>query len=160
MRTSLDLSHEKAQDLLLGHFRQPTKKGKPGTELEGNNFKDAYADRARALDKLYGKPEDAFKKARDKLKSSYRPDGTKKGTGFLGVLQLPGGGEATEYSIGVGFDGKETLIPSLVPTLTAAERKLMIEKIIPDREDVPVAIRRKAVAHAKKRMKAGLPVFK
>lgn len=161
-------SHGKAQQILVESY-WTVKKGRVGSELNAT-----YLGQAKALDKLYEKPEGTYLKWREKAglnpgetrnekraewKSHYRPDGTKKGTGFLGTLELPGGGEASEYSIGVGFDGVETLIPSLVPTLTAAERQLMIEEIIPAGKQVPAAIRLKAAAHAKKRMRAGKPVF-
>lgn len=88
-----------------------------------------------------------------------RSDGTKKGEGFFGELQLPGGGVATEYSIGVQFDGKETEIPSLVPTLTEEEKQLMINDIIPNNKKVPEPIVQKAVDHAKQRMKSGKSPF-
>ncbi|MHC4745632.1 MAG: hypothetical protein ACYS8Z_27265 [Planctomycetota bacterium] len=52
-----------------------------------------------------------------------RPDGTQKGLGFFGELQVRGGGVTTEFSIGVQFDGIETQIPTLVPTLTQDNTK-------------------------------------
>lgn len=88
-----------------------------------------------------------------------RPDGTAKGSGFLGPQQLKDGKVATEYSVGVEIDGKEMEIPTLVPTLTAAERKEMLEDIIPNGKEPPKAIMDKAVAHAEKRLKAGKSVF-
>lgn len=93
-----------------------------------------------------------------------RPDGTKKGSGWLGVLPIsyPGGktGEATEYSVGVNIGGKEVLIPSLVPTLTDEEKKLMLGKIIPEGQQVPADIMQKAVQFAVERIKQGLSPFK
>lgn len=91
-----------------------------------------------------------------------RPDGTLKGNGFLGVLNLKGGGVATEYSVGVRLqanNGKETDIPSLVPTLTQKEINLMVNDIIPNHKDVPEKILQKAVDHANKRVKAGKSPF-
>lgn len=91
-----------------------------------------------------------------------RPDGTQKGTGFLGVLKLKGGGVATEYSVGVKLEanaGKETDIPSLVPTLTKAEISLMVDDIIPNKKSVPKEILQKAVDHANKRVRAGESPF-
>lgn len=91
-----------------------------------------------------------------------RPDGTPKGPGHLGTLKLKGGGVATEYSVGVQLEangGKETDIPSLVPTLTKAEIDLMVNDIIPNQKAVPDAITQKAVDHANKRVKEGLSPF-
>ncbi|KKL62483.1 hypothetical protein LCGC14_2184740 [marine sediment metagenome] len=88
-----------------------------------------------------------------------RADGTQKGSGFFGELKLAGGGIATEYSIGVEFDGKETQIPSLVPTLTEQEKNLMVNDIIPNRKPVPKAIVQKAVDYAKKRLQQGKSPF-
>lgn len=91
-----------------------------------------------------------------------RPNGTPKGTGFLGVLELPGGGSATEFSVGVQLEskgGKETDIPSLVPTLTQQEIDLMVSDIIPNRKDIPSGILQKAVDHANKRVREGKSVF-
>jgi hypothetical protein len=91
-----------------------------------------------------------------------RPDRTQKGAGFLGTLQLKGGGVATEYSVGVRLEslgGKETDIPTLVPTLTKTEIDLMKNDIIPNRKDVPPAILQKAIDHANKRVKQGKSVF-
>jgi hypothetical protein len=50
-----------------------------------------------------------------------RADGTSKGLGYFGILQRPDRKISTELSIGVNIDGKETEIPSLVPTLTRSE---------------------------------------
>jgi hypothetical protein len=54
-----------------------------------------------------------------------RPDGTPKGAGFLGEIQTADGGVMTENRIGVNLDGEETLIPLIVPTLTAKEVSLL-----------------------------------
>jgi hypothetical protein len=88
-----------------------------------------------------------------------RRDGTPKGEGFFGPLELPDGGATSEYSIGVESDGKEMEIPTLVPTLTEAELDLMVSKIIPNGEDIPQPIIDKALEHARQRMSQGLPVF-
>ncbi len=92
-----------------------------------------------------------------------RNDGiTQKGTGFLGELQLRGGGVATEYSVGVKLeanDGKETDIPTLVPTLTKEEVALMVNDIIPNQKPVPKAILQKAVDYANKRVRQGKSIF-
>ena len=83
-----------------------------------------------------------------------RPDGTRKGMGFLGPLQRPDGKISTELSIGVNFDGKETLIPTLVPTLTKDEiNDLLTDGPITD------SIRNKAIEHARQRMALGKNPF-
>jgi hypothetical protein len=69
-----------------------------------------------------------------------RADNTPKGQGFFGSIPLPGGKVATEFSIGVEFDGKETQIPTLVPTLTKDELNLMASDIIPNNKEIPEAI--------------------
>lgn len=86
-----------------------------------------------------------------------RADGTPKGRGFLGVLKRPDGGVATEYSIGVGINGKEVEIPTLVPTLTRTEVMQVLS--LPDGAPPSKAIRMKAEAFAEYRMSKGLPVF-
>jgi len=89
-----------------------------------------------------------------------RPDGTPKGQGFLGPLQIPGGKVASEYSVGVNIDGREMDIPTLVPTLTKDELALMVNDIIPNKKMPPESIIKKAVDHAMQRRKQGQPVFR
>ena len=86
-----------------------------------------------------------------------RPDGTPKGKGFFGELPRPDKGVSTEISIGVPIGGKETLIPSMVPTLNKAELDELLS--LPEGKIPSLAIRRKAQAHAEERMKKGLPPF-
>ncbi len=91
-----------------------------------------------------------------------RENGTPKGTGFLGVLKIKGGGVATEYttqSNAVKVDGKRIDFPSLVPTLTEAEVRQMTDDIIPNRKKIPEPIMRKAIDHANKRTAEGKSVF-
>ncbi len=83
-----------------------------------------------------------------------RPDGTQKGPGFLGTLKTPTGEVSTEISIGVEINGKETLIPSLVPTLTKEE----INHLLSGKKPME-GIVDKAVAHAKKRIAEGKSPF-
>ncbi|KKN51516.1 hypothetical protein LCGC14_0622080 [marine sediment metagenome] len=114
------------------------------------------------------RPDEIIKQMEKKKKAlvgddfGLRPDGTRKGKGFLGVLKLKGGGVATEYSVGVRLeanDGKETDIPSLVPTLTKKEIEIMVNDIIPNKKPVPKAILQKAVDHANKRVNQGKSPF-
>jgi hypothetical protein len=83
-----------------------------------------------------------------------REDGTQKGKGFLGELATPSGKKATEISIGVRIDGKETLIPTLVPTLTQEEIDYLVQG-----GKVTKPIVQKAVAHARQRMAEGKSPF-
>ncbi len=83
-----------------------------------------------------------------------RQDGTSKGRGFLGELKRPDGGVSTEITVGVNIDGKETEIPTLVPTLTTPEINSLLRGNRPSD-----AIVQKAVEHAKLRMSQGKSVF-
>jgi len=96
---------------------------------------------------------------RDK-KNAYRADGTLKGPGYFGTINLPSGATATEYSIGVGFDGRQIQIPTLVPSLSEEELGLMRDDIIPNKRPIPPAIFKKAVEHAIMRMKEDKSPFK
>lgn len=104
-----------------------------GSESSDNQFKDGA--------KFYG----------------LRPDGTAKGTGYLGELKRPDGNVMTEYTIGVNIAGKEMNIPSVVPTLSEDEKNTLLT--LKDGEKVPESIVQKAVDHAKKRMAEGLSVY-
>jgi hypothetical protein len=89
-----------------------------------------------------------------KKQPELRPDGTPKGLGYFGPLKRPDGRVSTELSIGVDFDGEETLIPSLVPTLDDGEVKYLLGGGKPTKQIVD-----KAVLHARKRMRDGKNPF-
>jgi len=97
-------------------------------------------------------PDDEFPKPI--TPDSLRVDGTMKGPGFLGKLANVNGKESTELSMGVKINGKETLIPALVPTLSKDEINWLLENNMPTPE-----IEAKAAAHAQKRIAEGKPVF-
>ena len=84
-----------------------------------------------------------------------RPDGTPKGAGFFGEIPHPGkpGTFSTELSIGVELDGKEIQVPLLVPTLSRKE----IDAVIQGNEHEGIV--RKAVGHARQRLKQGKSPF-
>lgn len=86
-----------------------------------------------------------------------RPDGTKKGNGFLGVLKRPDGGVMTEYSVGVNIDGKEIDVPTLIPTLTKDEINQILN--LKEGEFPSEEIIKKASDFARRRMSQGKPVF-
>ena len=90
---------------------------------------------------------------------SLRADDTRKGLGYFGILNIPGGKIATEYSVGIELDGKAVEIPTLVPTLSSDELFLMINDIIPNNKDIPKDIFRKAVDHARERISKGMSPF-
>ena len=76
-----------------------------------------------------------------------------KGEGFLGTVPDQAGNPMTEYTTGVEMNGKETDIPTLVPTLTREQ----VQQI--RNYQVDEGIQRKALAHALQRMKAGRSVY-
>lgn len=87
-----------------------------------------------------------------------RPDGTKKGNGYFGKLKMQDGSNdvATELTIGVNLDGKETNIPALVPSLSSEQKEYLLKGGDPrKREDIIKA----AVEHAKDRIKNGLSPY-
>lgn len=87
-----------------------------------------------------------------------RPDKTKKGLGYFGELERPDGtGVMTEYSIGVPINGKEMDVPTLVPTLTPDEIRLILH--MQDGDDMPRSIVHKAIDHAHQRLSEGKPIF-
>lgn len=90
-----------------------------------------------------------------------RPDGTKKGKGFLGEIKRPDGKVSTELSIGVNIDGKEVLIPTMVPGLTKEEiTHLTSGKYNPQaRKGIDDVISRKAIEFAKERAAKKQPFF-
>ncbi|CAB4169979.1 LT_GEWL domain containing protein [uncultured Caudovirales phage] len=104
----------------------------------------------------YNKQESATTEAQVSPKQydyGTRTDGTKKHQGYFG--EIPAfDGVSTELSVSIGFDGKEHLVPSLVPTLTKSEVKHLVDggKLTPAIED-------KVVAHARKRIKEGKSPF-
>lgn len=87
-----------------------------------------------------------------------RADGTEKGDGYFGVLTRPDGRVSSELSIGVNLDGKDTEIPSLVPTLSRSE-VLSLLALDPEKDQTPQSIIDKAVAFARTRKQQGLPYF-
>lgn len=120
---------------------------------------EIYPDGVRLAAMHQISDEEAERQEIEMNKMLRRREGVKE-EGFLGVLQLKGGGVATEYSFGTtDVTGREMDIPSLVPTLTKKEIKLMTDDIIPNRKSIPDEIKSKAIAHAKKRIDQGKSVF-
>ncbi len=111
------------------------------------------------LEPLKGQKKREGKKKVKKGEFGLRPDGTKKGKGFLGLLKRPDGGVSSEISIGIELDGKEVLMPTLVPTLTKKEIKTLLNLPEGGVKDIPEEIIEKAVQHAGDRMRAGKSPF-
>ena len=92
-----------------------------------------------------------------------RTDGTPKGSGWLGELKRPDGRVSTEMSIGVNIDGKDSLIPTLVPTLDKTEIDYLLktpEDKIDWQSGMGKTIVQKAVAFAEPKIKEGESPFK
>lgn len=88
----------------------------------------------------------------------YRPDGTKKGKGWLGELKRSDGRVSTELSVSYNIDGKEILLPLLVPTLNKKEVDwLLTNEVKP--KSIPKSIEDKAISHAMKRIKQNKSPF-
>lgn len=110
------------------------------------------------LKKEYEKEMAAKQQPTDTKNYGKRPDGTNKGTGFLGELKMKdgSGNVATEMTIGVNLDGKETNIPAIVPTLSQEQLEYLLKGgEISKRPDII----RTAVAHAKDRIAKGLSPY-
>jgi hypothetical protein len=91
-----------------------------------------------------------------------RPDKTAKGSGYFGEIKRPDGNVMTEISIGVGLNGKETLIPLVVPTLNKSELNYLMRSDPQSQmfmEKMPRSIMDKAVDHAVMRMKENKSPF-
>ena len=91
-----------------------------------------------------------------------RPDGTKKGAGYFGVIKRPDGNVMSEVSIGVSLEGKETLLPLIVPTLNKQEMDYLMRNDPKSKtfmSKLPSTIIDKAVDHAVMRMKGGKSPF-
>ncbi len=91
-----------------------------------------------------------------------RPDGTRKGLGFLGALVRPDGGVMSEFSLADSehlkdAQGQYMDYPSLVPTLTPAEIRFLLNA--KEGTKIPDSIYEKAEAFALQRQQAGLPLF-
>lgn len=88
-----------------------------------------------------------------------RADGTMKGEGFLGALPRLDDPSmiSSELSATVRLNGKETLIPLMVPTLNRKELETLLST--QGVKNVPESVWAKAIDHAKSRLKAGKSIF-
>ena len=91
-----------------------------------------------------------------------RPDKTQKGKGYFGEIKRPDGNVMTEVSMGVGINGKEILIPLIVPNLTKQELDHLKKADIKSKtffDDLPNGLIDKAYDHALSRMNQGKSPF-
>lgn len=90
-----------------------------------------------------------------------RPDGSAKGSGFLGLLKRPDGGVSSEISISTDVIGGKDF-PLLVPTLTRGEVDQILAVPVNDPkffQKIPRSAIKKAEAFAKDRVAAGKSPF-
>lgn len=83
---------------------------------------------------------------------------TPKAAGYFGELPLKSGGVATEYSVGMDINGKNIEMPTLVPTLTPEEIRIVLYAADLGVQP-PEFILEKARQHAIQRMNQGLSPF-
>jgi hypothetical protein len=159
LRSAITVSSPPTQNRNIPQPNLKSQPQKPTTEAK--QIKPKGLDLAKAFAPIgaLGAYATIEANANDNANYGKRADGTNKGTGYLGELKLPNGGVATEYAIGINIDGKEIEIPTLVPTLTKEEIRLMQTDIIPNNKPIPRAILDKAVKHARERIKNGKSPF-
>ena len=91
-----------------------------------------------------------------------RPDGSKKGAGWLGEIDLGDGNVATEYTMQSGAvkdkDGNQIDFPTIVPTLSSKEVDIL-KSHIRSKKPLPEPIIQKAIQHARKQIAEGKSVF-
>ena len=99
----------------------------------------------------------------EKVVETTRPDGTKKGKGFLGELKRPDGNISTELSFDTEIDGEKLLMPAIVPGLTKNEKDYLLKTppgdIFTSDKKMWEKIQKKAIDHAMKRKKEGKSPF-
>jgi hypothetical protein len=106
------------------------------------------------FDNTIGKAQKAAPKKEAAKDYGNRNDGTPKGKGYFGELKMDDGSIATEIAINFDDVLGGALIPSLVPTLTEAEKKYLLKGNKATKE-----IQLKAIKHAEERASKGLSPF-
>lgn len=94
----------------------------------------------------------------------FRPDGSKKGSGWLGALRNSKGDVVTEFSMqsdAVKVDGKRIDFPMLVPTLTEDEKNAVLAASAGEKPDEKLlaSAQQKAVDHARAKVERGESVW-
>jgi len=92
----------------------------------------------------------------------YREDGTPKGEGWLGLIDLPSGKVMSEVSAGFEINGRDVLIPLIVPGLNEKELDVLAQVAEGEMSvgKLPKDIKDKAIAHAREQMQKGESPFK
>lgn len=94
-----------------------------------------------------------------------RPDGTKKGKGFLGEIKRPDNTVMTEVTMGFDIDGKRVDLPLITKNSTKEDieylkkSELDLKKNPNLIKNAPAGLVDRAITHAMNRRKAGLPVY-
>lgn len=91
-----------------------------------------------------------------------RPNGTKKGKGFMGEIKRPDGSIMTEVTTGYEIDGKEVDLPLITKYSTKEDIEFLKRANLKDKNflnNAPAGLEDRAIRHAMDRKKAGLPVY-
>lgn len=91
-----------------------------------------------------------------------RPDGTKKGKGFLGEIKRPDGSVMTEVTMGYEIDGKEINLPLITKNSTKEDIEYLKNANLKGKDflkNAPAGLEDRAIKHAMNRKKAGLSVY-
>lgn len=87
-------------------------------------------------------------------KYNLRPDGTPKGTGWLGPLPMKDGSVATELTFDIDMDGQKVYLPLLVPGHNAQDMDAILSGGEPSKE-----VYDRAIQHGLRRKRQGLSPY-
>lgn len=91
-----------------------------------------------------------------------RPDGTKKGKGWMGEIKRPDGTVMTEITTGYNIDGKQVNLPLITKYSTKEDIEYLKKADLKDEnflKNAPAGLEKRAIKHAMDRKKAGLSVY-
>mgnify|MGYP007071606446 CR=1 FL=1 len=91
-----------------------------------------------------------------------RPNGTKKGKGFLGEVKRPDGTVMTEVTTKMNVDGKDLEFPLITKNSTKEDLEYLKKADLKSTDfikNAPAGMVDRAITHAMNRKKAGLPVY-
>ena len=134
-----------------------------GAHMEGTTDYAGFWEKHKheMLPSMFAAPKTEGQTAAPAAAPNYgmREDGTAKGSGWLGELKVPGTRDiATEYSVTVEIDGKDVLLPTLIPGLSQQEVDSVLDSVKKGKLP-PEAVIDKAVIYAEKRIKEGKSPF-
>ena len=106
--------------------------------------------------------------------SQFRPDGSRKGKGWLGGFKNAKGQDVSEYSVSVPteelydmdlpkgaiLNKSETLIPTLVPGLDDNEIESVVKATEDENKKLSDEVMRKAFSHAQRQLSQGKSQFR